>query len=90
MSSLSKTLALLGFLITSSFAQTPPLGICNSAACDYCPNSVATAGTGYPACVIYNRDDVLGGKAGDYAPELSGKRELFFDLPQMEGDCKIL
>lgn len=56
------------------------MGLCNTNQCDYCPNSLTTAGTGYPACVIYDRDTVLGGKAADYPDEINGSRMIYYDI----------
>jgi hypothetical protein len=71
--------AALSLLLARAAAQTGAIGVCNSGTCDYCPNSLVQQGTGYPACVIYNRDDVLGAKKDDY-PVNGAIYNLFFDI----------
>jgi hypothetical protein len=57
--------AALSLLLAQAAAQIGAIGICNSGACDYCSNSLVQQGTGYPACDISNRDEVLGAKKDD-------------------------
>ena len=74
----------LGFLTIGSLAQAP-MGLCTGSDCGYCPNSVTTAGTGYPACVVYDRDTVLGGSAGEYEQtENSARKQIYFDIGKLD------
>lgn len=90
MSSLRISSVLVGLLSLSAQAQDSPVRLCNSDACDYCPTSITTTGTGYPACVIYDRDTVLGGKEADYPPVKGDSREIFFDIAPTSGDCQTM
>jgi hypothetical protein len=77
--------------ILATAAQAQVMGICTGEECDYCPNSLTTAGTGFPECVIYDRDTVLGGKEGDYEGEVSGSRDLYYDIEEVEEDnCRYM
>jgi hypothetical protein len=84
MPSLLAVEVLIGLLAIGATAQNAPMSLCTSEACDYCPNSITTAGTGYPACVIYDRDTVLGGKEADYPPEVSGSRMIYYDIGRLK------
>jgi hypothetical protein len=84
------TQALMGLWAIGAIAQESPVKMCNSENCDYCPSSITTAGTGYPACVIYDRDTVLGGKAGDFDPVVGGTRMIYYDIAPTAGDCQTM
>ncbi|KAF7563715.1 hypothetical protein G7046_g414 [Stylonectria norvegica] len=65
-----------------------PFGFCKDNTCSDCPVSVATAGTGYPNCVVYNTDDVFanqgfGGSAG-------GGFQAYLDVQQPDPGCKVI
>jgi len=88
---MSSVLALLGLLAMRASAQEAPVKLCNSEACDYCPSSLTTTGTGFPSCVIYDRDTVLGGKVADYPPVLGDSRMIYYDIAaQPPGDCQTM
>jgi hypothetical protein len=70
---------LIGLLAARAVAQAP-VSLCTGEACDNCPNALTTAGTGYPQCVIYDRDTVLGAKESEYEPELNGGRMIYYDI----------
>jgi hypothetical protein len=80
---------LTGLLTIGAIAQESPMKMCNSEKCDYSPSSITTAGTGYPACVVYDRDTVLGGKAGDFDPVVGGTR-MFYNIAPTAGDCQTM
>jgi hypothetical protein len=72
---------LIGLLAAHALAQAP-MRLCTSEACDNCPNALTTTGTGYPQCVIYDRDTVLGVDASEYPEELNGVRTIYYDIGQ--------
>jgi hypothetical protein len=41
-----------------------PFTFCTESTCSDCPSSITSAGTGYPACVVYSSKDVFA--AGDF------------------------
>jgi len=62
-SSLTSWLALSALVLLGS-AQDAPFSLCTDGLCQDCPQSVTSGGTGYPACVVYNSDDVFA--SGDF------------------------
>lgn len=90
MPSLFSVEAIMALLAVGAIAQDSPVKLCNAETCDYCPSSITTTGTGYPSCVIYDRETVLGGKSGDYSPQTGDHREIFFDIAPTQGDCKTM
>jgi hypothetical protein len=81
---------LMGLLAIGAAAQESPVKLCNGEACDYCPSSLTTTGTGYPSCVIYDRDTVLGGKVGDFDPVKGESRMIYYDIAPTGGDCQTM
>lgn len=81
---------LLSLLAIGAIAQDSPVKLCNSVNCDYCPSSITTQGTGYPACVVYDRDTVLGGKSADFPPRTGDFRKIWFDIAPIGGDCQTM
>jgi hypothetical protein len=55
------TIAVLSGLLarTVSAASDEPFSFCTDNKCEQCPVNIASAGKGYPACVVYNSDDVF-------------------------------
>lgn len=45
--------------IVSAVAAQDPFYMCTENTCENCPSSVASTGTGYPDCAIYNSEDVF-------------------------------
>lgn len=45
--------------LTSVAVAKDPFYMCTDNKCEQCPSSVASSGTGYPDCVIYNSEDVF-------------------------------
>lgn len=75
----SLLLALFASLLTPVAGQDGALRLCTGDGCDYCPNSLTQQGTGYPACVIYEKETVLGGYIDQY--EGSGDvKTVYFDV----------
>ena len=62
--------ALSGLLGRAVFAADEPFSFCKDNSCNDCPVNIASAGTGYPACVTYNSDDVF--KNQDYPGSAGG------------------
>jgi hypothetical protein len=79
----------MSLLAIGAIAQDAPINLCTSEACDWCPNSLTTTGTGYPACVIYDRDTVLGGKEAEYPPKLGDSRMIYYDIGRMKFRCNL-
>ena len=59
-------LSILAGLASVSVAQDP-FYMCTESTCQNCPSSVASTGTGYPNCVIYNSEDVFANQGYDGA-----------------------
>lgn len=59
-------LSILAGLASVSVAQDP-FYMCTESKCENCPSSVASTGTGYPNCVIYNSEDVFANQGYDGA-----------------------
>jgi hypothetical protein len=57
-----------------------PMSLCTDESCGNCPNALTTDGTGYPECVIYERDTVLGGKEDEYPPVKGNSRTIYYDI----------
>jgi len=89
---LLKPQVLIALLAIGAIAQESPVKLCTSEACDKCPNSLITTGTGFPSCVIYDRDTALGGKfySDMYEPEIGGSRNIYFDIAATQGDCQTM
>lgn len=51
-------LSILTGLASVAIAQDP-FYMCTENTCQDCPSSVASTGTGYPNCVVYNSQDVF-------------------------------
>lgn len=66
-----------------ALGQDSPIRLCTESACDNCPNSLTTAGTGYPSCVIYDRDTVLGGTVDQYEMAPADTRKIFYDIGEI-------
>ncbi|PIA92334.1 hypothetical protein CB0940_09143 [Cercospora beticola] len=82
--------SLLALLPIGALGQAP-MRLCTDETCENCPNSVTTAGTGYPACVVYDRDTVLGSTAGDYEQVEDSRRNIIFDIAEHPNpDCKFI
>jgi hypothetical protein len=65
--------------------------LCTGGSCKSCPSSLTTTGTGFPKCVVYNRETVLGGSAKQFAPERNGKRKIYFDIKKQDNPlCKTM
>ncbi|KAF1967455.1 hypothetical protein BU23DRAFT_592632 [Bimuria novae-zelandiae CBS 107.79] len=77
----------LSVLISVATAQDP-FYMCIDNKCEDCPSSVASTGTGYPNCVIYNVDDVFGNQG--YEPNESGGYSVFFDVQPHEPGCATI
>jgi len=61
----SSKLAILSALAVGSvIAADEPFSFCKDAQCGDCPVSVASAGSGFPECVVYNSADFFTG--GDF------------------------
>jgi hypothetical protein len=54
--------ALSGLFAHIVLAQNEPFSFCKDNQCADCPLHIASSGTGYPACVTYNSDDVFKGQ----------------------------
>lgn len=54
----SRLAAILGVAVLCRSQDT---SFCKDDDCDECPTSLATTGTGYPKCVIYDTETVFGG-----------------------------
>lgn len=65
--------------------QTGAIGLCTGKGCGYCPNTLTQQGTGYPACVVYSRDVILGGYAKDYPTEADGNKKIWYDIRKFDG-----
>jgi hypothetical protein len=50
---------------------------------------LTTTGTGFPTCVIYDRDTVLGGKEAEYPPKLGDSRMIYYDIGMMKFRCSL-
>jgi hypothetical protein len=57
-----------------------PISLCTDEAWGNCPNALTTDGTGYPACVVYETDTVLGGKESEYPPMKGNSRTIYYDI----------
>jgi hypothetical protein len=90
MPSIYTTQFLMGLMAIGTVAQESPIKLCNGKSCKYCPSSLTTTGTGYPSCVVYDRDTVLGGKVGDYAPIEGESRMIYYDIAPTGGDCQTI
>jgi hypothetical protein len=64
-----------------------PMSLCTDKSCKDCPNALTTDGTGYPKCVIYDRDTVLGGKEDEYPPIEGNSRTIYYEIGTL--DCML-
>lgn len=68
-----------GYIASQVIAQSGDIGLCTSEGCGDCPNTLLQQGNGYPACVIYNRDDILGDYREQYNIE-SQLADIYFNI----------
>lgn len=81
MLSLTAFEVIVSLLAVRAVAQDSPVQLCTGELCDNCPAAIASVGPPQgEGCVIYDREVVLGGAAGDFAPEINGRRNIFFDI----------
>lgn len=59
--STNKIVLLSALAAGSVLAFDEPFSFCTDGNCGDCPVSVASAGTGFPECVVYNSEDFFGG-----------------------------
>lgn len=55
-------LALGAVLMAASNVLAEDYSMCRDDKCGDCPVTLASLGTGYPECIIYNTEDVFGGQ----------------------------
>ncbi|KAH7400516.1 hypothetical protein DE146DRAFT_754990 [Phaeosphaeria sp. MPI-PUGE-AT-0046c] len=92
MFSLTAAEVIVGLLAVRAAAQSSPVELCTNELCDNCPAALASIGPPQgEGCVIYDRETVLGQYAGEFAPELNGRRNLWFHIsPPDELGCKLI
>lgn len=81
MLSLTALEVIVSLLAVRAVAQSSPVQLCTGELCDNCPAAIASVGPPQgEGCVIYDREVVLGGAAGEFPPEINGRREIYFDI----------
>ncbi|KAF2759132.1 hypothetical protein EJ05DRAFT_485200 [Pseudovirgaria hyperparasitica] len=74
--------------LASSVAAQDPFYMCTENTCEQCPSAVASAGTGYPECVVYNSEDVFANQG--YQGTEGGGYSVFFDVQAHEPGCATI
>ncbi|KAJ4293570.1 hypothetical protein N0V90_008853 [Kalmusia sp. IMI 367209] len=80
-------LSLLAGLASVAVAQDP-FYMCTDNKCEDCPSSIASSGTGFPNCVIYNSQDVFAQQG--YEGTDGGGYTVYFDVQKHEPGCATI
>ncbi|KAK7949440.1 hypothetical protein PG988_016079 [Apiospora saccharicola] len=86
-----RSLLALGVSLTAiGHVLAEDYNMCRDDKCGDCPVSLASLGTGFPDCIIYNTEDVFGGQ--DFPPSDSEEFRAYFDVPQQDvaNNCNII
>ncbi|KAF2723499.1 hypothetical protein K431DRAFT_292537 [Polychaeton citri CBS 116435] len=67
-----------------------PFNLCTGDNCENCPVSLASAGTGYPNCVVYNSQDVFPNHTPAFAGGVGGGWGPYIDVLQPDPTCQII
>ncbi|KAF2443134.1 hypothetical protein P171DRAFT_455988 [Karstenula rhodostoma CBS 690.94] len=65
-----------------------PFYMCTESKCEHCPSSVASTGTGYPNCVVYNAEDVFANQG--YNGSEGGGYTVYFDVQAHDTGCATI
>ncbi|KAI7088224.1 hypothetical protein KC356_g3517 [Hortaea werneckii] len=76
------------YMLRPAFAKDP-FTFCTEASCSDCPISVTSAGTGYPACVVYNTDDIFTPGSG-WPTATGGGWAPYIDIPEQDPNCQVI
>ncbi|KAK8124270.1 uncharacterized protein PG998_000029 [Apiospora kogelbergensis] len=81
--------AVVAFMVVEN-VLAEDYSMCRDEGCGDCPVTLASLGTGYPECIIYNTDDVFGGQ--DFPPSELEDFRAYFDVPQQNTDenCNVI
>ncbi|KAL6716775.1 hypothetical protein ACLMJK_004687 [Lecanora helva] len=78
--------------VFAGIGHKPPMAFCKEGTCsdddDGCPAQITTAGSGYPACAIYDTDTVL--DVGDYDAAEGGGYSVFLDVFEPDEGCAVI
>ncbi|KAI7524303.1 hypothetical protein KC331_g18178, partial [Hortaea werneckii] len=76
------------YMLRPVFAEDP-FTFCTEPSCSDCPISVTSAGTGYPACVVYNTDDIFTSGSG-WPTSDGGGWAPYIDIPEQDPNCQVI